>query len=67
MIEDEVAVEIAECAGGSLGGRIAWLKTRRDATGQSKRDQMNPNIEMRKRLVCGLTVLDGRRPTGPAR
>lgn len=66
MIEDEVAVEVAECAGGSLCGRIVWLKTPLDAEGKSKRDQMNPDIELRKRLVCGLVVLDGLRQTGPA-
>ena len=66
MIEDEVAVEIGECAGGSLCGRIVWLKTPLDAQGQSKRDQMNPEIELRKRLVCGLMVLDGLRQAGPS-
>jgi uncharacterized protein (DUF2147 family) len=67
MIEGEVAVAIAECAGDSLCGRIVWLKAPRDAAGQPKRDQMNPDAALRKRLVCGLTVLEGLRPAGPAR
>jgi uncharacterized protein (DUF2147 family) len=67
MIEDEVAVEIVECAGGSLCARIVWLKTPRDAAGQPKRDQMNPDAALRKRFVCGLTVLEGLQPAGPAR
>lgn len=60
-----MAVEIGECAGGSLCGRIVWLKTPRDAAGQPKHDRMNPDATLRKRLVCGLTVLHGLRPAGP--
>lgn len=66
MIEDEVAVEIADCAGGSLCGRIVWLKTPRDAAGLLKRDLMNPDAALRKHLVCGLTVIEGLTPAGPA-
>lgn len=36
MIEDEVAIEIAECAGDSLCGRIVWLKAPRDAAQASR-------------------------------
>lgn len=67
MIEGEVAVEVAECTGGSLCRRLVWLKTPCDAAGQPKRDQMNPDALLCKRLVCDLTVLEGRRPAGPAR
>jgi hypothetical protein len=67
MIEDEVAVEIADCAGGSLCGRIVWLKTPHDAAGQLKRDLMNPDAALRKHLVCGLTVIEGLTPAGPAK
>ncbi len=67
MMGEEVAVEIAACAGNSLCGRVVWLKTPRDAAGQLQRDHMNPDATLRIHLICGLTVIEGLRPGGPAR
>src|SRR5688572_17574564 len=67
MIEDEVAVEVAACTGGALCGRVVWLKVPLDAAGQLKRDHMNPDATRRVHLVCGLTVIEGLRPEGPAK
>lgn len=66
MIMEEVAVEVAECdSDGRLCGRIVWLQAPRDAAGQPKRDEMNPLEALQTRPLCGLTVLQGLRPTGP--
>ncbi len=42
MIEDEVAITVADCGGGALCGRIVWLRDARDGTGRPRRDEMNP-------------------------
>ena len=62
MIEDEVAIAVADCRAGSLCGRIAWLRTPRDDAGRPKRDERNPDAALRDRPLCGLTVLDGLLP-----
>ena len=62
MIEDEVAITVADCGGGSLCGRIVWLRTPRDDAGRPRRDEMNPDAALRERPLCGLTVLDGLLP-----
>ncbi len=31
MIEDEVAIAVADCGGGALCGRVVWLRTPRAA------------------------------------
>lgn len=62
MIEDEVAIAVANCGGDSLCGRIVWLRTPRDDAGTPKRDEMNPDAALRDRPLCGLTVLDSLLP-----
>jgi uncharacterized protein (DUF2147 family) len=62
MIEDEVALAVADCGGGSLCGRVVWLRTPRDDAGRPKRDAMNPDAALRERPLCGVTVLDGLLP-----
>jgi uncharacterized protein (DUF2147 family) len=57
------ALRIFDC-NGFLCGRVAWLKSIHDATGQIRHDGKNPDPALRKRLVCGLTVLWGLRPVG---
>lgn len=54
-------VEIAPC-GGKLCGRIVWLKTPTDGKGAALTDQNNPSQKLRKRPICGLTVLSGLAP-----
>jgi Uncharacterized protein conserved in bacteria (DUF2147) len=62
MIEDEVAIAVAQCGTGSLCGRIVWLRTPRDDAGHPQRDAMNPDAAQRSRPLCGLPVLDGLLP-----
>ena len=62
MIEDEVAIAVADCGGDSLCGRIVWLRDARDTAGRPKRDEMNPDAALRDRPLCGLVVLDGLLP-----
>ena len=58
MIEDEVAIAVADCGGDALCGRIVWLRTPHDDAGRPKRDAMNPDAALRDRPLCGVTVLD---------
>ena len=64
MIENEVALEILDC-NGLLCGRIVYLRIPRDETGELKREQENPRVGLRPRLICGMTVLEDLRPAGP--
>lgn len=62
MIEDEVAIDVADCGGASLCGRIVWLRDARDDAGRPKRDEKNPDAALRDRPLCGLMVLEGLLP-----
>ena len=62
MIEDEVALAVADCGGDALCRRIVWLRTPHDDAGRPKRDAMNPDAALRDRPLCGVTVLDGLLP-----
>ena len=61
-----VAVHVEEC-GGSLCGRIVWLKKPRNADGELKRDTENPRPERRDALLCGLRILGGFSPSNDGR
>jgi uncharacterized protein (DUF2147 family) len=56
-----VAVWIDDC-GGNLCGRIYWLRKPLTAGGKPKRDQHNPDVALRERPLCGLTILSDFRP-----
>lgn len=60
----KVAVWIDDC-GGSMCGRIYWLKKPMSASGKPKRDQHNPDAALRDRPLCGLAILSGFRPDKP--
>ena len=62
-MDSQVAVQIFEC-GDLLCGRIVWLVIPRDAKGALNRDLRNPDVKLRGRLLCGLTVLWGLHPVG---
>jgi uncharacterized protein (DUF2147 family) len=66
LIDGKVAVQIFDC-GSLLCGRIVWLRAPRDAAGALHIDNKNPDLALRSRLVCGLTILEGLQPSGPAR
>lgn len=63
LIDGKVAVQIFDCDG-LLCGRILWLRIPRDRQGQFVVDKKNPDPTLRKRPLCGLTILWGLRSTG---
>ena len=66
LIDGKVAVQIFTCEG-LLCGRILWLRMPRDPQGQFVRDKKNPDPALRRRPLCGLTILWGLRASGPDR
>ena len=67
LMDGQVAVQIFECEGGLMCGRIVWLQVPRDPQGLANRDRKNPVPALRERKLCGLTILWGLRPTGSNR
>ena len=63
LIDGKVAVQIYAC-GKLLCGRILWLQTPRDSAGALDVDRKNPAPALRKRKLCGLTIIWGLRPLG---
>lgn len=63
LMDGRVAVQIFECEG-LMCGRIVWLLVPRDPQGQLNLDKKNPVPALRRRNLCGLTILWGLRPTG---
>lgn len=55
------AVEIGHC-GGSLCGKIAWLRSPTDERGLPLRDANNPDPRRRNQPICGLPVMGGLKP-----
>ncbi len=64
LLANRVAVDIFECSG-LLCGRIVWLLRPRTSTGQPDVDHLNPDITLRQRPLCGLTIIWGLQPDGP--
>jgi uncharacterized protein (DUF2147 family) len=54
-------IEIANC-GGSLCGRVVWLKEPKNGNGQLKTDVNNPDAAQRSRPILGLTIIRGLQP-----
>ncbi len=54
----KAGIEILRC-GGSLCGKIEWLRVPLDSTGKPKTDSRNPDVALRGRTLCGLSVLGG--------
>jgi uncharacterized protein (DUF2147 family) len=65
MFANRVAIQVFDCRG-LLCGRIVWLRRPRTPTGQPDLDNRNPNPSLRQRHLCGLTIIWGMRPSGPA-
>jgi uncharacterized protein (DUF2147 family) len=63
LIDGKAAVQIYGCAG-LMCGRILWLNVPRNALGQLDRDKHNPDPALRKRQLCGLTMLWNLHPAG---
>lgn len=54
----KLGIWIDEC-GGTLCGRIVWMKKPQSREGSLKRDRHNPDESLRDRPVCGLRILEG--------
>jgi uncharacterized protein (DUF2147 family) len=52
----KAGILIAPC-GSQLCGKIEWLRQPLDSAGKPKTDIHNPDVSLRPRLVCGLTML----------
>ena len=63
FFDGKVAVQIYKCKA-RLCGRILWLQVRRDAQGVLDVDKNNPDPALRKRRLCGLTIIRGLQPLG---
>lgn len=66
LMDARVTVQIYSCAD-LLCGRILWLQSPRDPQGQWDRDKKNPDPALRRRRLCGLTILWNLHPTSPQR
>ncbi|MFC0012663.1 DUF2147 domain-containing protein [Devosia nitrariae] len=51
-------------SGYSTCGRILWLKVPRDSAGDLMLDRKNPEPSLRKRELCGLTIITGLKALG---
>src|SRR6056297_2528434 len=59
LIENGKAIiELMPCDGKACG-RIVWLETPRDVTGEPKTDDRNPDPGQRRRPLCGLMLIEG--------
>lgn len=66
LIDRRAAVQIYDC-GGLMCGRILWLIVPRNAEGALDLDKNNPDLALRQRRLCGLTILSRLEPDGPNR
>lgn len=64
LFANRVAVEVFECSD-LVCARIVWLLRPRTPTGQPDVDRLNPDVTLRQRPLCGLTIIWGLRPDGP--
>src|SRR5690242_2123114 len=56
LMEDKLAIQFFECSN-MVCGRVIWLKEPLDPQGLLKRDKLNPDPALRKRQVCGPTII----------
>jgi uncharacterized protein (DUF2147 family) len=66
LMPSKAALQIFDC-GSVLCGRIVWLQQPRNRFGDLMRDIENPDPALRRRPLCGQTILWGLRPAGPDR
>jgi uncharacterized protein (DUF2147 family) len=65
LFANRVALQIFEC-NGLLCGRIVWLLRPASPAGRPDLDTLNPDPALRNRDLCGLTIIWGMQPDGPA-
>jgi uncharacterized protein (DUF2147 family) len=63
MFAERVAVQIFDCSG-SLCGRVVWLLRPDSPAGRPDIDYRNPDPALRRRHLCGLTIIWGMQPDG---
>src|SRR6185312_747954 len=66
LIDGRVVVQTFDC-GAKMCGRILWLKVPRNPQGQLDQDDKKPDSTLRKRRLCGLTILWNLQPDGSDR
>jgi len=59
--KEKVAVELYDCPSG-LCGRIVWMAKPFRKDGALRRDEKNPQADLRDRPWCGMTVISGLAP-----
>ncbi len=64
LFANRVAVQVFACSG-LVCGKIVWLLRPRTPSGQPDVDYLNPDATLRRRPLCGLTIIWGLRPDGP--
>ncbi len=64
LLANRVAVQVFECSG-LLCGKIVWLVRPRTPDGQPDIDRLNPDLTLRQRALCGLTIIWGLQPDSP--
>ena len=65
LFANRVALQIFGCSG-LLCGRIVWLLRPASPAGRPDLDTLNPDPALRNRDLCGLTIIWGMQPDGPA-
>src|SRR3954452_12209897 len=63
LLEGEAALQTFNC-GGLMCGRIVWLQRPSGPDGQLRLDENNPDPALRRRRLCGLTILGELHPSG---
>ena len=63
LYDAKAAVQIYGCED-RMCGRIQWLLVPRNPEGQLDRDKHNPDPVLRRRQLCGLTMIWGLQPSG---
>jgi uncharacterized protein (DUF2147 family) len=66
MFANRVALQIFDCSG-LLCGKIVWLLRPDNPAGQPDLDYRNPDPALRRRHLCGLTIIWGMEPNGQDR
>jgi len=66
LLEQKAAVQIYDCDG-LMCGRILWLAVPRDPQGELDLDKYNPDLGLRQRKLCGLTIISSLEPDGANR
>ena len=59
--DGKAGVEVKPC-GAEMCGNIVWLKAPLDPKGKPWTDELNSNVSMRGKPICGLQIIGGLKP-----